>query len=421
MKKLLNLFCLLIAINGFSQAIVLLDEDFEGSTIPTGWTTSITYGNHDWSFGSGTMPGNSLFYIANFPNNAAIFNDDAAGGTDAHNASYLISPEFSVADYPLSNLDVKLRYHYAINNKGASGDATFHGSLNVRIEDNASHGYNFIASHNDTTDPVYHWIDIKQFLINHPEFDLAHLKILWAFDDHGTNPSFGWGVGVDDIALMVMPKNDTCANAIPTIIPGYTLVSNVGSTDSGIPAPSCGAVDPGDIWFKVTVPATGSIILTTDEDSGSPLIDTVMSVYSGTCGNLQEIACNDDMDINTYFSNIELSNQTPGDILYVRIFTYFGDPYGSFYLWSLEGGSSVGKSEISGFNMYPNPAKNILHLKAKDQIDNIEIFNLMGQKVMDLPLNNTQSNIDISNLAVGTYILKVMSEKQIGTYHFIKN
>lgn len=419
MKKLLQLFSLLIAMNGFSQAIVLLDEDFDGNSLPNGWTSIISYGNHDWSFGSATMPGNSTYNVTNFPNNAAIFDDDAAGSTDSHNASQLLSPEFSVAEYPLSA--IKLRYQYAINNKGANGDNTYHASLKVRIEDNAGHGYNFIASHIYTTNPIYHWVDIRHFLNNHPEFDKAHLRIRWHFDDHGTSPSWGWGVGLDDIALMVMPENDTCSDAQPISLASSSLVSNEGASDSGIPIPSCGQVDPGDIWFKCTVPASGSIIFETTQDSSSPLIDTVMNVYSGSCSNLQEIACNDDAGGGTLFSLIELDNQTPGSTLYIRVFTYQNDPYGTFYFWAYEGTSNIGISNIPGLKIYPNPADNVLHLKSEQAIEKIEIFNLLGQKVLMNKPRTSQPKLNISNLSSGSYIIKIKTEsQQEDTYHFVK-
>src|SRR5690606_37033865 len=52
-------------------------EDFEGATVPSGWTTNIVLGTQDWAFGSGAMPTGG-----DFPTNAAIFDDDAAGSED---------------------------------------------------------------------------------------------------------------------------------------------------------------------------------------------------------------------------------------------------------------------------------------------------------------------------------------------------
>ena len=54
-------------------------EEFEGATIPSGWTTEILAGTWDWTFGSGDMP-----LGPDFPTNAAIFDDDAAGKIRVH-------------------------------------------------------------------------------------------------------------------------------------------------------------------------------------------------------------------------------------------------------------------------------------------------------------------------------------------------
>ncbi|HAT67109.1 MAG TPA: hypothetical protein DCS66_21365, partial [Flavobacteriaceae bacterium] len=43
-----------------------------------------------------------------------------------------------------------------------------------------------------------------------------------------------------------------------------------------------------------------------------------------------------------------------------------------------------------------------------------------GQKVIDLNVNATTTQVDVSRLSVGTYILKVSSNGQTGTYKVIK-
>jgi Secretion system C-terminal sorting domain/GEVED domain len=65
--------------------------------------------------------------------------------------------------------------------------------------------------------------------------------------------------------------------------------------------------------------------------------------------------------------------------------------------------------ENSKFSVYPNPVKDILNLKSNTEITNIEVYNLLGQKVLIKAINTSQ--IDMTNLASGTYLIKFESDK----------
>lgn len=68
------------------------------------------------------------------------------------------------------------------------------------------------------------------------------------------------------------------------------------------------------------------------------------------------------------------------------------------------------------FKAYPNPTSSLITIMLDEEIKNVTIYNLMGAKVM-----NTSSNqIDVSHLSSGTYIMKVTTEKGIGTKKIIK-
>src|SRR5690606_23736415 len=87
-------------------------EDFEAASIPAGWTTVIESGANDWTFGSGVMPGGS-----DFPTNAAIFDDDAAGSGSGANKARLVSPAYDLTG--ASN--VELSFDYSIQDYIGSG------------------------------------------------------------------------------------------------------------------------------------------------------------------------------------------------------------------------------------------------------------------------------------------------------------
>jgi hypothetical protein len=72
------------------------------------------------------------------------------------------------------------------------------------------------------------------------------------------------------------------------------------------------------------------------------------------------------------------------------------------------------------FTLYPNPTNEVLNIKAKQELNlnSIEIYNQLGQIVM--VVTNAVHAIDVSNLASGTYFVKINTEKGNATTKFVK-
>lgn len=66
---------------------------------------------------------------------------------------------------------------------------------------------------------------------------------------------------------------------------------------------------------------------------------------------------------------------------------------------------------VSNFAVYPNPAKDFVTISSKTEpISTVEIYNVLGQKVLDQNFKETLSeNINISNLQAGMYVMKINS------------
>ncbi|MDR6761784.1 putative delta-60 repeat protein [Flavobacterium sp. 2755] len=77
----------------------------------------------------------------------------------------------------------------------------------------------------------------------------------------------------------------------------------------------------------------------------------------------------------------------------------------------------------SSFILHPNPASNVLNIEADENIsiNSIEIFNILGQSVLNLKNQKTFSSIDISGLNKGIYFIRINSNKEITTKKFFKN
>ena len=68
-------------------------------------------------------------------------------------------------------------------------------------------------------------------------------------------------------------------------------------------------------------------------------------------------------------------------------------------------------------SLHPNPAKNVLNITANQSVDNVLIYNLQGQ----LMLNSINKNqINVENLPTGHYIININSGGLIQTNKFIK-
>ena len=71
--------------------------------------------------------------------------------------------------------------------------------------------------------------------------------------------------------------------------------------------------------------------------------------------------------------------------------------------------------------MYPIPARDVLTLSAQSTINTIEIFNVLGQKVIRIQVENTNAEINVSNLNPGIYLIRYQINNSTSTKKFVKN
>jgi nicotinamide mononucleotide (NMN) deamidase PncC len=74
----------------------------------------------------------------------------------------------------------------------------------------------------------------------------------------------------------------------------------------------------------------------------------------------------------------------------------------------------------SAFKMYPNPSKDVLNISSETVIDNVIIYNTLGQIVAEQTSGNTQDAINVSSLPNGVYILSAQSGSEVIRKQFIK-
>ena len=158
---------------------------------------------------------------------------------------------------------------------------------------------------------------------------------------------YGVGSGTSTFQVCVTglapsTNNTPCsAYALPTVTPScnYYTFTNAGSAGSAVPTPSaCGGSSPfqggyagGDVWFAVTVPASGELDIHTAQIDFS---DGAMALYSGPCASPTLVECDDDGEPGDgiLMPHIFATGLTPGATMYIRVWEYGNNNNGEFGL-----------------------------------------------------------------------------------------
>lgn len=222
------------------------------------------------------------------------------------------------------------------------------------------------------------------------------------------------------------PANDACTGAIaltPAVdfATGAVVGTVAGATTVTGLTYACQTNRALDVWYSVVVPASGTLTVETQSAPGSTMTDSVLSVFSGTCSSLVEVACDDDTGDGN-FSKVTLSAQTPGATLYIGVWRYGTDAAntGEFRIAAHDASLSAPSFGDADFKAYPNPVVDVLNLSYTQEISNVAVFNLLGQQVLTKTIGATDASVDMSSLAGGTYLVKVAVDNQVKTIKVIK-
>lgn len=120
--------------------------------------------------------------------------------------------------------------------------------------------------------------------------------------------------------------NDMCADAIDLTVGECLSTSNNGAAPSNNPTPSlsCGETlaNDFDVWFAVTVPASGNLTIQTSPTSNTFFAFSMsLEAYTGTCQSLTPLACSfytERWNGSTRHARLELENLTPNQTIYIR-------------------------------------------------------------------------------------------------------
>jgi hypothetical protein len=70
--------------------------------------------------------------------------------------------------------------------------------------------------------------------------------------------------------------------------------------------------------------------------------------------------------------------------------------------------------------MYPNPTKDSFTIEAKGIIQNVAVFNMLGQEVLSINPNDLSATIDLSGFQNSIYLVKTNIDGNVTTSKIIK-
>ncbi|MDO6596194.1 choice-of-anchor J domain-containing protein [Oceanihabitans sp. 2_MG-2023] len=367
MKKITLLFTLLI-FGFYSHA--QLDEDFEsGTTIPAGWTSFIgTNGEgttQNWQINDGAT------------NNVAFVTWEAVANSAE---DWLVTPQFTV-DATNFILSFDQSDSFAID---------YGSTYTIRV-----------STASQTTHADFTIVDTQTELDVWSGGPLAqHTVDLTAY------------IGQPIYVAFVLEQND----GDRWIIDNVEMIADATAPDPvTTPTPADMAIDvvidaanTNAVAFAWEAATTGDPATAYDFYLGdSPTTMNLLGTLGDTSVNITG------MEYSTLYYWQIVAKNVGGDAVNSSTwsFTTEDDP-----------NLSVDEFNINAFTVYPNPVNDVLNIKTNLTIENVEVYNQLGQRVLTVTKNQISGNsIDMSNLNNGIYIIEIASGDKKESFKIIKN
>ncbi|MES2568058.1 MAG: gliding motility-associated C-terminal domain-containing protein [Bacteroidota bacterium] len=122
------------------------------------------------------------------------------------------------------------------------------------------------------------------------------------------------------------PGNNECVGSKSLTVNSLcvnTSTTSYAATQSTNTSVSCnGGTPDDDVWFAFTANNYNQIITVTP--TGSMIMDPVVELFSGSCGALTQIAC-EDSTFSGDIEDISAVGLVPGDVYYIRVYDWYSD------------------------------------------------------------------------------------------------
>ena len=235
----------------------------------------------------------------------------------------------------------------------------------------------------------------------------------------GQNTSFDICVGTPPPP----PANDSCDSA--TVLDSLPFTSNADATNAtnntGVIDNVCGTNGMNDgVWYTFTPTVSGTIDLTIAPSGW----DAEIAVYTGSCG---VFTCVDRADSAGSGGSESLSiSVTAGTQYFVNLghysdFSDYSEGVYEFGATSTDASLGIEDNSISLFNYFPNPVNDMLTIRAQKDVDDITVYNMLGQVVKRQSPNTRDCTVDLSAMQTGAYFVQVSIDNTVETVRILKN
>jgi hypothetical protein len=135
----------------------------------------------------------------------------------------------------------------------------------------------------------------------------------------------------------------------------------------------------------------------------------------------------DELSVRFYVNNEEIETFDteigyPGDNLSIEAMDFYSHTNNNWYyideLVVVDGDITMGVSDVtsgSSIKVFPTLAHDHFNVSSKDAIKNISVFNMNGQQVVTVEGKGTNTQVNISQLPAGTYLVKTVTSKETKT------
>ncbi|WP_179317490.1 T9SS type A sorting domain-containing protein [Winogradskyella undariae] len=205
--------------------------------------------------------------------------------------------------------------------------------------------------------------------------------------------------------------DENCSNDDTTT---YTRIQCVTCCPNDAAPELASAPSPADLASNVELQTTDASVsfnwtASTTEDTSVFYLDTVNPPTQAYT----------DFENGDSFSNLEANTTYYWS---VDATNCMGSTTGDVWSFTTDAALSISDNVFETTSVYPNPTSGILNIKSAQDIDNVTVFNLLGQTVANFDKDAiTDSSINLSELSKGLYLVKVSSGNNTQTLRVTKD
>lgn len=183
------------------------------------------------------------------------------------------------------------------------------------------------------------------------------------------------------------PFNDPCLFGTIQLRSNGTFMRILDTEAPTVPANLVATVDMGDVVLTWDASTDNTVVHEYIVRQGAAAIDTILAKQAD----------------NTY----TVEGLAVGDYEFrVRALDVYGQASG----WTATVPAtvtSVNENTVASMKLYPNPANNVINISSAELIESITITDIIGQEIMKVNINATNTLLSVEGLNSGIYFVKV--------------